>query len=64
MFSFCRTQVITSAMGELLDINLTAVKMVMDLMQIDDQLICMEKVRVMFDEYKACIREESGGNNA
>jgi hypothetical protein len=52
-----RTQVLVGV-GGLIDINTLAIKMTMDLYEVRDQKTCMEKVRLMFDEYAAAIREK------
>lgn len=52
----CRTQVIAGFNG-IIDINLLTVKMVMDLFGIKSQRDCMERVRVMFDEYRMALEE-------
>lgn len=58
-----RTQVI-AGMGGIIDINILAVKMVMDMHGIRNQRDCMERVRVMFDEYRAAIEEKQETENA
>ena len=53
----CR-QVITAGMGQIIDIDIKAVKIVMDLMgvSIEKQLSVLEKVRMLFHEFN-----DSGG---
>ena len=48
----CR-QVITAGMGQIIDIDIKAVKIVMDLMgvSIEKQLSVLEKVRMLFHEF-------------
>lgn len=53
----CRTQVI-AGVGGIIDINILAVKVVMDLHGVKDQRKCMEKVRMMFDEYREAMEEK------
>ncbi len=57
IFQLCQTQVITGFAG-IVDINLLAVKMMMDLYGIVDQCACMDKVRSMFTEYMNAIKEK------
>lgn len=59
----CRTQVI-AGFGGIIDINILAVKMTMDMHGIRDQRACMEKVRLMFDEYRSAIEEKEERENA
>ena len=43
-----RRQIITAGMGKVIDINIQAVKTVMDLYQVKDQRSCLDKVRYLF----------------
>jgi hypothetical protein len=51
-----RTQVI-AGVGGVIDINVLAVKMLMDLYGVRDQRTCLEKVRILFSEYLATLKE-------
>jgi len=44
-----RNQVITGGMGGVIDINIQAVKIMMDLYDVKDQRRCMGKVRTLFN---------------
>jgi hypothetical protein len=57
IFSQTRTQVITG-FETIIDINILAVGMVMDLMGVRDRRRCLAKVRTMFDEYKAALDDK------
>jgi hypothetical protein len=57
VWSETRTQVI-AGMESIIDINILAVKLIMDLYGIKHQRDCMWRVRVMFSEYKAVIEEK------
>jgi len=52
-----RTQVI-AGMEDIIDINILAVKLMMDMNGIKNQKDCMWRVRVMFDEYKQAIDDK------
>ena len=58
VFQVCANQVIAGP-GGVIDINLLAVKMAMDLYGVADQPACMDKVRIMFAEYVAAAREKT-----
>ena len=58
VFQVCANQVIAGA-GGVIDINLLTVKMVMDLYGVEDQVHCMDRVRIMFSAYMAAIREKN-----
>jgi hypothetical protein len=47
-----RGQIITAGMGTVVDIDIPAVKIVMDLLQVKDQRDCLMKVRHLFHEFK------------
>lgn len=57
IFQVCANQVI-AGVGGVIDINLLTVKMIMDLYGIADQVACMDKVRLMFAEYSAALRDK------
>jgi hypothetical protein len=44
----CQRQVITAGMGDVIDINILAVKAVMDICNIQDQEVCLNKVLELF----------------
>jgi len=48
IFNICRGQIIVTGMGDVIDINILAVKAVMDLYDIDNQKACLEKVMRLF----------------
>lgn len=58
----CRTQVI-AGIGGVIDIDIMTVKMVMDLFGVKNQKACLEKVRLMFDEYKDAMKEKEGAKS-
>lgn len=47
-----RNQFITAGMGQVIDISIPAVKIVMDLYQVQDQKRCLSKVMAAFHEFK------------
>lgn len=47
-----RNQVITAGMGEVIDISIPAVKIVMDLYGVEDQKSCFQKVLHLFHEFR------------
>lgn len=57
VFGLCKTQVITG-FDSIIDINILAVKMAMDLHGIVNQKDCVMKVRIMFNEYKEALDEK------
>jgi hypothetical protein len=60
VFQIARHQVIVGGMnGEVVDLNLPAVKMVMDLYDIKDQRACLNKVRRTFYHFLAESRAEA-----
>lgn len=50
VFGFCRNQVIVSGLGEVIGMNITAVKTVMDLNGIKNQKDCLEKVMFLSEK--------------
>lgn len=48
VFMMCRGQIITAGMGDIIDINLLAVKAVMDIEGIKNQRDCLKKVHMLF----------------
>ena len=44
----CRSQVLLTGMGEVIDLNLVAVKTIMDLYKIKDQQMVFEKIYKVF----------------
>lgn len=48
IFMLTKNQVITAGMGSVIDINIQAVKIMMDLYEIRNQRDCMDKVRTLF----------------
>lgn len=48
IFQICRGQIITAGMGDIIDINILAVKAVMDIEGIQNQKVCLQKVLTMF----------------
>ena len=46
-----RNQVITAGMGQVIDISIPAIKIVMDLWGIHDQKKCLNKVRSAFHHF-------------
>ena len=48
IYMICRNQVIVAGMGQILDISIPAIKIVMDLYNIQDQKKCLNKVRAVF----------------
>lgn len=53
VYSRCHNQVVTAAMGEVIDINLASVKLIMDLYGVENQKECMEKVVSVFHKLLA-----------
>ena len=47
-----RGQLITAGMGQIIDISIPAIKIVMDLYNVKDQKECLSKVRAAFHELK------------
>jgi hypothetical protein len=56
VYTTARNQVIMTGMGQAIDISIPAVKIVMDLYNVKDQLRCLNKVRAAF--YSALKREQ------
>jgi len=54
VYMIVRGQMITAGMGQVIDLSIPAVKIVMDLYPggIDDQWKCLSKVRAAFHEFK------------
>lgn len=50
VFRLCRGQVITAPMGEILGINILAVKEIMNLYDIKNQRDCLERVMLLSEE--------------
>ena len=46
-----RSQYITAGMGQVVDVSIPAVKIVMDLLGVHDQLKCLNKVRATFRHF-------------
>ena len=44
VYQSVQTQVIMSGMGDVIDLNIVAVKIIMDLYKIRNQVVCLEKV--------------------
>ncbi|OPY78293.1 MAG: hypothetical protein A4E65_02316 [Syntrophorhabdus sp. PtaU1.Bin153] len=59
----CKTQLIVG-FGGAIDINLLAVKMIMDLYKITNQQDCLWRVRVMSDEYLKIVAEKQKERDA
>jgi hypothetical protein len=57
VFLETKTQVIVG-FDSIIDINMLAVKMEMDLRGITNQLQCKAKVRVLFNEYKQALEDK------
>jgi hypothetical protein len=57
VYMLTRRQAITTGMGNVVDINLQAIKTVMDLHGVKNQKECMERVRKAFFHF---LNEESG----
>lgn len=47
-----RNQMITAGMGQVIDISIPAVKIVMDLWQVTDQKKCLSKVLATFAHFR------------
>lgn len=47
-----RNQVLTAGMGDIIDINILAVKAVMDIENVQDQKNCLKKVLSMFHTWQ------------
>ncbi len=58
VYLLVRNQVITTAMGSVVDISFPAVKVVMDLMGVEDQQDCFFRVHHLFHEFRP--RGENG----
>jgi hypothetical protein len=56
-----RGQIITAGMGQVIDISIPAIKIIMDLYPggISDQWKCLSKVRVAFHHFKPTSESES-----
>jgi hypothetical protein len=52
VYFFTRNQLITAGMGTVIDISIPAVKIVMDLYGVEDQLDCLQKVVHLFHEFR------------
>ena len=48
VFMLTRRQVVTSGMGQPIDISIPAVKIAMDLLGVENQLVCLNRVRNLF----------------
>jgi len=51
VYMVTRNQVITAGMGQVIDISIPAIKIVMDLWGIHDQKKCLNKVRSAFHHF-------------
>ena len=47
-----KNQIITAGMGQVIDISIPAVKIVMDLWQVKDQKKCLSKVLSTFNHFR------------
>ncbi|HOO50360.1 MAG TPA: hypothetical protein PLK94_03620 [Alphaproteobacteria bacterium] len=54
-----RNQIITAGMGQVVDISIPAVKIVMDLLGVRDQKSCLLKVHKAFHHFKPVQKNES-----
>lgn len=59
MYFLTRNQIITAGMGQVIDISIPAVKVVMDLLGVRDQKTCLLKVRKAFHYFKPVQKNES-----
>ena len=53
VYIMTRGQVATAGMGEVVDISIPAIKIVMDLRRVTDQLGCLTRVRRLFHDVRA-----------
>lgn len=51
VFMATRYQFVTAEMGQVVDISIPAIKIVMDLYGVEDQLGCLNKVRKLFHHF-------------
>ena len=51
VYMMVRSQYITAGMGQVVDVSIPAVKIVMDLLGVHDQLKCLNKVRATFHHF-------------
>ena len=51
VYMMARTQIITAGMGQVIDISIPAVKIVMDLFGVRNQKRCLSKVRAAFHHF-------------
>ena len=52
VYMITRNQMITAGMGQVIDISIPAVKIVMDLWQVTDQKKCLSKVLATFAHFR------------
>ena len=58
IYTLARRQVVTADQGQIIDINIPAVKIVMDLYGVKDQKDCLLKVRNLFHHFENKRRKE------
>jgi len=59
VYFMTRNQIITAGMGQVVDISIPAVKIVMDLLGVRDQKSCLLKVLKAFHHFKPVQKNES-----
>lgn len=52
VFMLTRRQYVTAGQGQVVDISIPAVKVVMDLLKIENQKICLMRVRDLFHHFE------------
>jgi len=60
VWSAVQDQVVTAGMGEPVDLDIGAVKIIMDLQRVEDQLGCLRRVRRVFRHFAEIDRLRSG----
>ena len=54
-----KNQYIMTGMGDPIDISIPAIKVIMDLLGVEDQLKCLKKISVLTDEFLTLLREKN-----
>lgn len=49
VFLLCQKQVLTTPMGQVIDLDYRALQWVCQIVQVEDQLDCLKRVRVFFE---------------
>lgn len=60
VYNIAGGQILTAGMGDVIGLSIPAVKIVMDLCDVVDQLLCLKKVMIIFSEVQKLMKDETG----